>query len=68
MGSDVTFSQAQSVALPALPPQSPGVTAYSLRSTQKEEARRAADTPGFFALPPWEMRGEMEKRFPQRLP
>ena len=26
------------------------------RSTQKEEARRAADTPGFFALPPWEMR------------
>ena len=35
-------------------------------STQKEEARRAADTPGFFALPPWETRGEMEKRFPQR--
>ena len=63
MGSDVTFS---SGSLPALPPHAPGVAAYSLRSTQKEEARRAADTPGFFALPPWETRGEMEKRFPQR--
>ena len=52
---------------PPCPLMRRGCLAYSLRSTQKEEARRAADTPGFFALPPWEMRGEMEKRFPQRL-
>lgn len=37
MGSDVTFSQAQSAALPALPPQSPGVAAYSPSARRKKK-------------------------------
>lgn len=37
MGSDVTFSQAQSAALPALPPQSPGVAAYSPSARRKKD-------------------------------
>lgn len=38
MGSDVTFSQAQSAALPALPPHAPGVavlTRYARRKKKK---------------------------------
>lgn len=66
MGSDVTFSQAQSVALPALPPHAPGVAGlFAFGSTQKEEARRAADTPGFFASHPGR-RAERWGRCPTR--
>lgn len=66
MGSDVTFSQAQSAALPALPPQSPGVAGlFAFGSTQKEEARRTADTTGFFASHPGR-RAERWGRFPTR--
>ena len=47
MGSGTTFS---SGPLYALPPHAPGVAGlFAFGSTQKEEARRTADTPGFFA-------------------
>ena len=49
----------------ALPPQSPGWLAYSPSAQRKEEARRAADTPGFFAFHP-RKRAERWEKFPTR--
>ena len=62
MGSGTTFS---SGPLPALPLSRRGGCLFAFGSTQKEEARRAADTTGFFASHPGR-RAERWGRFPTR--
>ena len=54
MGSDVTFSQAQSAALPALPPQSPGVAAYSPSARRKKKKPAVLPIRRASLRPTWE--------------
>ena len=56
MGSDVTFSQAQSAALPALPPHAPGVAVLTRYARRKKKKPAVLPTRRASLRPTWETR------------